>query len=208
MNRDEGAREEVARLAARYLRERRASSADAAIDLAIREVGVTARDARPSLARLRAHAQALEESERGAASREQRIDATVDEMLEVLALLEEALVVLDRDAPDRPAPRVYGRAARAQFDLDPSVRIRLVTEVPPHLLAQAITDARKVETEVHSVATRFGRLDEISFPGTHASYRITRIPPRARIDPTRDLHGGAPIESADYQELLRRIPRP
>ncbi|MEY3026540.1 MAG: hypothetical protein RLZZ238_1437, partial [Planctomycetota bacterium] len=101
MNRDEGAREEVARLAARYLRERRASSADAAIDLAIREVGVTARDARPSLARLRAHAQALEESERGAASREQRIDATVDEMLEVLALLEEALVVLDRDAPDR-----------------------------------------------------------------------------------------------------------
>ena len=199
--------DEIARLAVRALAGGRADSVDDAIDRAIFESRADPRTQRPTRAQLRAHAQALEESEAGELARLLRIEATLREALSVLSTLEETLIVHDRDFADHAAPAVYGRAARGEFDLDPSVHARVVTAVPAHVLAQALSDAGFGETEVHAIDTRYGHLDEISFATELAQYRIVRVPPRAPVDPRIDLVRGQPIASADFEALLRRIPR-
>lgn len=199
--------DEIARLAVRALAGGRADSVDDAIDRAVFESRADPRTQRPTRAQLRAHAQALEESEAGELARLLRIEATLREALSVLSTLEETLIVHDRDFADHAAPAVYGRAARGEFDLDPSVHARVVTAVPAHVLAQALSDAGFGETEVHAIDTRYGHLDEISFATELAQYRIVRVPPRAPVDPRTDLARGQPIDSADFEALLRRIPR-
>lgn len=208
----ERATDEIARRAVRALRAGRVPDVESAIDLAMHEsrlhdAAPPTRPRRPTRAQLRAHAQALEESESGDFARKLRIEATLDEALRVLAALEEALIVHDRDAADHAAPAVYGRAARGEFDLDPVVHIRVVTAAPAHILAQSLTDAGFGETSVGTRDTRHGHLDEITFAGEHAGYRIVRVPPRAPVDPHLDLVRGTPVESADFEALLRRMPR-
>ena len=61
--------------------------------------------------------------------------------------------------------------------------------------------------EVKTIDTRYGHLDEITFDGEYARYSIARIPPRARIDADADLYRGNPVEHADFEALLRRMPR-
>jgi hypothetical protein len=206
----------VARRAVRALQAGRAEGVDAAIDLALHEARLADPHAprvnRPTRAQLRAHAQALEESQSGELSRRLRIEATLDEALRVLSSLEESLAVHDPAHADptyasRHAPAVYGRAARAEFDLDPAVHIRVVTALPAHILAQALSDAGFGETTVGTIDTRHGHLDEIAFDGEHAAYRIVRVPPRAPVDPRLDLVRGNPVDSAGFEELLRRLPR-
>lgn len=203
--------DEIARLAVRALAAGRAESVDDAIDRAVlqyhTESRADSRAQRPTRAQLRAHAQALEESEAGELSRLLRIESTVREALSVLSALEETLIVHDRDFADHAAPAVYGRAARGEFDLDPAVHARVVTAVPAHILAQALSDAGFGETEVHAIDTRYGHLDEITFATDLAQYRIVRVPPRAPVDPRLDLVRGQPVESADFEALLRRLPR-
>ncbi|MEY4117584.1 MAG: hypothetical protein RLZZ116_912 [Planctomycetota bacterium] len=199
--------DEIARLAVRALAGGRADSVDDAIDRAVFESRADPRTQRPTRAQLRAHAQALEESEGGELARLLRIEATLREALSVLSTLEETLIVHDRDFADHAAPAVYGRAARGEFDLDPAVQARVVTSVPAHVLAQALTDAGFGETEVRAIDTRYGHLDEISFATELALHRIVRVPPRAPVDPRTDLVRGQPIESADFEGLLRRMPR-
>ena len=210
MSADRGNTDEIARASVRALLAGRADSVDAAIDLAMAESRAPHGGQRPSRAQLRAHAQAIEESEEGEISRALRIEATLQEALDVLSTLEETLISADPGRSDErtaPAPAVYGRAARGELDLDPSVHIRVVTALPPHVLAQALSDAGFGETEVRTIETRYGRLDEIVFDGRHAAYRIARIPPRARIDPRTDLVRGRPVESAGFEELVRRMPQ-
>ena len=163
--------------------------------------------ARPSRALLRAHAQAMEESQAGDLARKLRIEATMHEALGVLSILEESLITHDRDAADHAPPAVYGRAVRGEFDLDPSVHIRVITTIGAHVLAQSICDAKLGEAEVKAIDTRYGHLDEITFDGEYARYSIARIPPRARIDADADLYRGNPVEHADFEALLRRMPR-
>ena len=204
---DRIASDEIARLAVRALAAGRAESVDDAIDRAVFESRADSRSPRPTRAQLRMHAQALEESEGGELSRLLRIEATLREALSVLSTLEEALIVHDRDFADHAAPAVYGRAARGEFDLDPSVHARVVTAVPAHVLAQALSDAGFGETQVHAIGTRYGHLDEVAFATELARYCIVRVPPRAPVDPRLDLVRGQPIESADFESLLRRLPR-
>jgi len=199
--------ETIARRAVRMLAGGRAGSVDDAVERAMRELRLPPGTARPTRARLRAHAQALEESEAGEAGRLLRIDDTVGEILRVLSLLEEFLVTNDASAADHAAPRVYGRAARAEFDLDPQVHMRIVTDLPAHRLAQWLADGGIGETEVGTLRSRFGALDEIRFETSLARYALVRVPPRARIDPALDLVRGRPVDSADFEELLGRTPR-
>ena len=207
MSGDRVTSDEIARLAVRVLAAGRADSVDDAIERAVFESRAGARTQRPTRAQLRAHAQALEESEAGELARLLRIEATVREALSVLSALEETLIVHDRDFADHAAPAVYGRAARGEFDLDPAVHARVVTAVPAHVLAQALSDAGFGETEVHAIDTRYGHLDEISFATELARYRIVRVPPRAPVDARTDLVRGQPVEHADFEALLRRLPR-
>jgi hypothetical protein len=106
-----------------------------------------------------------------------------------------------------PPPQIYGRAARAQFDLDPAVHIRVTTVLAPSVLAQSLADAGLGETEVATIATRYGNLDEIRFTGAHAAFHIVRIPPRAGVDADLDLVRGKPVEHAAYEVFLRRMPQ-
>jgi hypothetical protein len=106
-----------------------------------------------------------------------------------------------------PPPQIYGRAARAQFDLDPSVHIRVITALAPSVLAQSLADAGLGETEVATIATRYGNLDEIRFAGANAEFHIVRIPPRADVDADLDLVRGKPVEHASYEAFLRRMPQ-
>ena len=208
----ERATDEIARRAVRALHAGRASDVESAIDLAMHEsrshaAAPATRPRRPTRAQLRAHAQALEESECGELARKLRIESTLDEALRVLATLEECLIVHDRDAADHAPPAVYGRAARGEFDLDPAVHIRVVTATSAHILAQSLSDAGFGETAVGTRDTRHGHLDEIAFTGEYAEYRIVRVPPRAPVDPQLDLVRENPIESAGFEALLRRMPR-
>ena len=207
MTGDRGHTDEIARATVRALLRGRARSVDEAIDLAIAESRDGRRAQRPSRALLRAHAQAIEESETGEISRKLRIEAALQEVLRVLSVLEECLIVHDRESSDHAAPAVYGRAARGEFDLDPMVRIRIVTAMPAHVVAQSLSDAGFGETGVGTIDTRYGHLDEISFTGESAEYRIARIPPRAPVDPRTDLIRGNPVESAGFEAILRRLPQ-
>ena len=49
--------------------------------------------------------------------------------------------------------------------------------------------------------------DGIRFATGLAEYAVARIPPRARIDAALDLVRGTPVDSADFEEFLRRTPR-
>lgn len=204
---DRGTSDEIARTAVRALLAGRASSVDEAIDLAAETHGMDRRAPRPSRAQLRAHAQALEESEGGDLARRLRIEETFGEILRVLSILDEVRIVVDPDSADHGPPAVYGRAARGEFDLDPAVHIRVVTGVPSHTLAQALSDAGFGETAVGTIRTRYGHLDEITFETARAAYAVTRIPPRAAVAPHLDLVRGKPVESADSEAILRRMPR-
>jgi hypothetical protein len=207
MNGDRVTTDEIARLAVRALAAGRAHSVDDAIDRALSDAHAPRGAQRPTRALLRAHAQALEEAGAGELSRLLRIEATMQEALSVLSTLEQVLIEHDRDFADHRAPAVFGRAARGEFDLDPTVHARVVSDTPSHILAQALADAGFGETSVGTIDTRYGHLDEIAFETEHARYHIARIPPRARIDHATDLVRGKPVESADFEQLLRRMPR-
>lgn len=196
---------ELAREAVRLLAERRAAGIEEAIDRAYAATRVDPSTRRPTRAELRAHAQAFEESEHGEAGRLLRIDATLVEISEVLAHLEETVIARDADGAERPPPEVYGRAAKGELDLDPTVHIRVTTTLPVSVLAQALFDAGFGDPLCRSVATRHGRLDEIAFEGACAEYRIVRIPPRLKTDPDLDLVRGHPVEHADFSGIARRI---
>lgn len=190
----------VARAAVRALAAGRAERVDDAIELAMAETRTPGRR-RPTRALLRAHAQALEESEQGPLARHLRREACLEECLALLAVLEQTVLVHDPEGDARPAPTIHGRAALGHFDLDPSVHARVVTSLASAVLAQAVVDAGFDEPRCTSVATRYGRLDELSFAGASASFRLRRIPPGVRVDPTRSLMDGEPAPSADYTAM-------
>lgn len=198
---------ELARAAVRALAEGRAPDVERAVDLAYDLTRIDPRTRRPTRAELRAHAQALEESEAGEASRNQRIGATLVEVSEVLANLEQTVLGREAHGTDLPPPEVYGRAARGEFDLDPTVHIRVTTSLPVSQLAQALFEAGFDDPLCRSVATRHGRLDEIAFEGEHARYSIVRIPPRMKVDRGRDLVHGKPVDHADFSAISDRAAR-
>jgi hypothetical protein len=206
---------EVARLAVAALAAGRARTVDDAIEAAFEQFArsthrtpsgserAASRPRRPSRALLRAHAQALEESEHGPLSRHLRREACLDECLALLAKLEETVLAHDPDGAVRPAPTVHGRAALGHFDLDPVVHARVVTSLPLAALAATVVEAGFDEPHCGSVATRLGRLDELAFDGEHASYRVRRIPPAIRADPQASLTSGARTPCADFAALGR-----
>ena len=196
---------QLARAAVRALAEGRAAGVDNAIDRAFDETRIDPRTRRPTRAELRAHARAHEESEHGELGRLLRIDAALVEVSEVLAQLEETVLAREPHGADHPPPEVYGRAAVGHFDLDPAVHIRVTTSLSVATLAQALFDAGFDDPTCRAIDTRHGRLDEISFAGEHAQYKIVRVPPRMAVDRDRDLVRGKPVEHSDFSGIARQI---
>jgi hypothetical protein len=196
---------ELARAAVRALAEGRAAGIENAIDRAYDETRIDARTRRPTRAELRAHARALEESEQGELGRLLRIDATLLEVSEVLATLEETVLARDPKGAEMPPPQVYGRAATGHFDLDPAAHIRVTTSLSAAAIAQSLFEAGFADPGCRSIETRHGRLDEVSFDGEHARYSIVRVPPRMAVDRDRDLVRGKPVEHCDFSGIARRL---
>jgi hypothetical protein len=196
---------QLARAAVRALAEGRAAGVENAIDRAFDETRIDPRTRRPTRAELRAHARSHEESEHGELGRLLRVDAALVEASEVLAQLEETVIAREPHGADHPPPEIYGRAALGHFDLDPAVHIRVTTSLPTATIAQALFDAGFDDPTCRSIETRHGRLDEISFAGEYAQYRIVRIPPRMGVDRDRDLVRGKPVEHSDFSGIARQI---
>lgn len=202
----------VAKRAAEHLLGGRAGTPDAAVDRAIdeeRRLHPSDRSPRrPSRSRLRAHAQAIEESEIGTAGRAQRIGDTLLEALDLLAALEEAVVAHDPEGGALPLPEVYGRAARGEFDLDPQVHARVTTSLSCAALATALAEHGFAEARCGSTRTRYGVLDRIEVDGAFATHVIVRIPPRMAVDADRDLFDGRRLPHADFETLSRTASGP
>ncbi|MCE2884227.1 MAG: hypothetical protein LW806_04920 [Planctomycetaceae bacterium] len=205
--RDEDDRSDSARIARRAverLSEGRSESVGDAVDDAARELRARAGFRRPTRAELRAHAQAHEES-LGPGVRERRIVDTLEEALEVLAVLEAHVIAHDPEGAERPAPEVYGRAALGELDLDPTVHIRVVTSLSIGDLAAAAVEAGLAEPAFETVDSRHGRIDRLAAEGAFARYRVSRIPPGMRLDPGRDLVSGERVAHAGFEAISRRI---
>lgn len=196
---------EVARAAVRALAEGRAADLADAVERGIAETGADPRGRRPTRSELRAHAQAFEESTVGTEGRGRRIAAALEEVLRVLSILEETVLARDPEGCGRRPPAVYGRAARAELDLDPIVHVRVETSLSAATLAQALFEGGVADPTCGSLETRYGRLDEIRLAGAEAEFRIVRIPPRMAVDLGRDLVRGAIVEHADYETLAARL---
>ncbi|MFM7260592.1 MAG: hypothetical protein ACKO3W_08310 [bacterium] len=201
-DRSESAR--IARRAVERLAEGRSEAIGDAVDDAARELRASAGFRRPTRSELRAHAQAHEES-LGPGVRERRIAATLEEALEVLAVLEACVLARDPDGTDRPAPEIYGRAALGELDLDPSVHIRVTTSLSIGVLAAALVEAGLSDPAFGLIESRYGRLDRLESEGALANYRVSRIPPGLRVDPDCDLVGGQRVVHAGFEALSRRI---
>lgn len=212
-------RSRIARAAAERLASGRAREVDEAVELAKRalrgEVRGGDRDLEPTRKELRAHAQALEESQVGAEGRRRRVAEALGEVISVLRALEPLAEVAGDGAPDgapdeapRPAPAAYGRAARGEFDLDPIAHLRVVTSARPGLIADHLERSGCVSTgsggvDCHAIETRYGMMDELCFDGVGVGFRIVRIPPRMRVDPNLDLIRGRRVERAEIAALER-----
>jgi hypothetical protein len=97
-----------------------------------------------------------------------------------------------------------GRAARAEFDLDPIVHVRVETALSAATLAQALFDRGVGDPTCGSLETRYGRIDEIRLDGAEAEFHIARVPPRMAVDRDRDLVRGTAVGHADYEALAAR----
>lgn len=195
-------RDEAARRAAEHLRRGRARTPEEAIERAAAE---GPRAHRPTRAQLRAHAQALEESEVGTQGRDQRIAATLREALALLASLEEAVLVGDPDGVDRPPPELHGRSARGEFDFDPVIHARVTTALSPRGIADALAGAGFEDIQCGSVHSRHGVLDRIHGLGAHAAISVIRIPPALRVERDLDLVDGGRVPHASFECVARML---
>ncbi len=207
--RDESAREQaaIARAAVRALVAGRAQAIDEAVSSAMHALRSPRGTRRPTRAQLRAHAQALEETHAGPHARQERIDSCIDEVLRTLAVLEQTLLQHGAQSSHSSAVEVYGRAAQGHFDLDATAHVRVITALAPSALAQALFDAGVGDAHCGSMATRYGRIDELSLDGAFVHMRIARIPPRMLVDPHRDLVRGRPVIHSDFATLARQMSR-
>lgn len=109
-----------------------------------------------------------------------------------------------RGAVDLSPPAVYGRAARAELDLDPVAHVRVTSPLAPGRIAAFLEAAGHDGVDCGSIETRYGRMDELRFDGARIAFRIVRVPPRMAVDADSDLVTGRRVDHAGREELERR----
>lgn len=176
----ESQRDEVARDAARLLRDGRAASVADAVRAALRGGGGAEQ---VSVARVRDHARGLAMEALGAQGYEAHVASVLARAEETMTLLATQLAT----AAGEPPVVLVGRAANAQIDADPCCRIRVQTHEPIGILAAVLVDAGMEEPSFAIVETRFGRLDQLLLDDAGVDTRILRIPPTMRLPLNADL---------------------
>ncbi|MDZ4755442.1 MAG: hypothetical protein SGJ11_13225 [Phycisphaerae bacterium] len=195
------ARDEIARHAARLLRDGKAENVRDAIRLAQasaqrRAGGTLATEViQPGL--VREHVRGLALEALGDAGYRAHVDAVLAQAEEVMTLLVTQL--------GEPNAVLVGRTARAQVDGDPCCRIRVETDESPGTIAAVLVAAGYEEPVFGTTESRYGRLARLSFVDEGVAFRIVRCPPGMRIALTRDLKSDKPVPALTLDAIRRML---
>ncbi len=191
-------RDEIARAAARLLRDGKAENIADALGLAMR--GQPAIDAIPH-GLVREHVRGFAMEALGDVGYREHVVAILAQAEEIMTLLEMLSAGLGSEA--RTA--LIGRAARGQVDADPCCRIRVETDEPAGIIAALLVDAGYEEPTFATTETRHGRLTRLDFNDGLVAFRLTRCPPSMRIAFDTDLVTGKPVPSLDLAGVRRLV---
>ncbi len=191
-------RDEVARAAARLLRDGRAEDIAGAIRAALR--GQAGAD-EVTVARVREHARGLAMEALGATGYRQHVAEVLERAEETMTLLATQLATRVGDAP----VALVGRAARAQVDADPCCRIRVQSAEPIGIIAEVLVSAGVEEPSFSTVETLWGRLDQLRFDDEGIETRITRLPPAMKVALNADLRHEGTVPCLDVAAIRRLI---
>jgi hypothetical protein len=199
-------RDDVAREAARLLRDGRAPDVAGAIRAALRERPGAAE---VPLALVREHARGLALEALGLAGYRQQIAGLLERAEETMTLLATQLTGkwgTERATPVTEArAALVGRSARGQLDADPCCRIRIETDAPIGEIAALLVSAGVEEPTFSTIETRFGRLDQLSFDDEGLKTKVTRCPPGCRVPLDADLKQTGRVPSMDLQALRQLL---
>lgn len=205
-------RDEIAREAARLLRDGRAEDIPSAIRAALR--GAPGAEEIPASS-VREHARGLALEALGAEAYREQVAEVLDRAEETMTLLATQLAVHPGAAASRAgAARIgdapvalVGRAAKAQVDADPCCRIRVETDRPVGDIAALLVSAGLDEPAFSTLETRWGRLDRLVVDDGGVETRILRLPPSMSIPLDANLAGNTPVRvpSLDLGALRRLI---
>ncbi len=187
-DRSEEERDEIARHAARLLRDGAAKDIPSAVRTAMIARGRSGAELergtrRISAAMVREHARGLALEALGATGYDRLVAS-------ILGRAEETMTLLATQLGGRAGEArcvLVGRAARGEVDADPVVRIRVETDAAPGEIAAVLVAAGMDEPQFSSVETRYGRLDRLEVDDEGLCTRITRLPPSMGIPLDADL---------------------
>jgi hypothetical protein len=194
----ESKRDEVARDAARLLRDGRATDVKSAIRSALR--GAEGAD-EVSVARVREHARGLALEAMGSSGYSEHVAAILSRAEETMTLLAAQLAGRSGEAP----VALIGRAARGLIDADPCCRIRVETDRSIGDIAAVLVEAGLPEPEFSTVETRFGRLGRLTFDDDGLETKVVRLPPGMNVPLDADFRSSATIPALDLEAVRRLV---
>jgi predicted urease superfamily metal-dependent hydrolase len=179
--------EEIAREAARLIETGKAASIREAIERAA-EVLHYLGTPRPSVLRVRQHAQAMAMQALGEAG-------YAELRHEVWRIAEEMMTALEEAAPRRGDAAgietlLVGRAAAGQIDAGVTIHIRAYTDQSTTELAEMLVELGYDEPSFDTVHTSYGPVNRLKFVDDGQEIIITRCPPRLGVSRTVDMFTG------------------
>jgi hypothetical protein len=192
-------RDEVARDAARLLRDGRAQDIHSAVRAALR--GNPGAD-EVTAGMVREHARGLALEELGASGYRQHVAEVLERAEETMTLLATQLGNSTSGWVGETPVALIGRAARGLVDADPVCRIRVVSDAPVGDIAAILVAAGVEEPSFSTMETRFGRLDRLTFDDAGVETKILRLPPAMRIPLHADLQSDRPTASVPAIDLV------
>lgn len=187
---------EIAFEAARLLDDGQADEIDAAIRVAVDQLGH--HDApRPSEGRVRQHLQALSMSEMGE-------EAYAADVRRIMSTAEQAMTLIELLFDDVETMLV-GRGALGLVDGPTSLHVRLYTRRPLRIIAEALVDHGYPDPDFDTASTRFGRLDRMRLVDEDVELVFTRCLPEQRGSADRDLFNDEPIAHVSLEALRAQL---
>jgi len=188
--------DEIARKAAALLHTGKEAVVRDAVERAADRLGY-AETPRPSTGLVRKHARAIAMQELGDAGYAEAIR-------DVWRVAEDLMTALAVALPD-DSTLLVGRAARGQIDAGVTLNIRLYTDTPIGVIANALVEIGYGEPVIETVDTRFGRANRLRFTEHGHDIILTRCLKRWRGESNLNLFTGKYIESLTLTALRQRI---
>ncbi|MBL9140319.1 MAG: hypothetical protein JNK53_00510 [Phycisphaerae bacterium] len=189
-------RDRIARRAAEMLESGRETSVSLAIRQAAADLGARERAHFPTAALVRKHAGALALQSLGSQQYEARVLGHLKTAADAMQALEDSL-----DA----ATLLVGRAVRGQVDADAVLHIRVYTRASVARIAQALVESGLPEPTLHTIDTRYGRVNQLRCALSASVLVVQRCLPEWKSTADTDLVTGRAIPTQSLERLLARI---